>query len=333
MTCVKMSQKQIEDCSSVCETLAMLNIEVKTTSDLMSIALYAEHEAVRRYARLAETMHRHGNQEAAAMFERMVEEEQAHEHMIEEWAKLEGVELRTDIGPVVWEDPQVPTDYDGEAVDPEYSSPYRALAFAVHNEERAFRFYIYVAATANDETMREHAETLAKEELGHASLLRAMRRRAWRAEKQTGHDEPGVEPRIIHTLADLLSVAASADHCLIDNVETIADSYPELGLFRAATNSILTDTKARLKSAGKPGMDVVRAIESIENYRRKTASLSDDPDALQQRLRTDSDRYFAFYDAVVTHTRDEAVMLAAQKLSESMLERISLLQDITKTES
>ena len=163
MICVKMSQKQIESCPGLCETLAMLNIEVRTTSDLMSIALHAEHEAIRRYARLAEAMHRHGNQEAASMFERMVEEEQAHEDMIKEWAQLEGVELRTDIGPVTWEDPQVPNDYDSEAVDPEYSTPYRALAFAVHNEERAFHFYVYVAATTDDETVREHAETLGIE--------------------------------------------------------------------------------------------------------------------------------------------------------------------------
>ena len=310
----------------------MLNIEVKTTSDLMSIALHAEHNAVRRYVRLAEATQRHGNQEAAAMFERMVEEEQAHEHMIEEWARLEGVELRTDIGPLAWEDPQVPTDYDGEAVDPEYSTPYRALAFAVHNEERAFHFYVYVAATADDASVREHAETLAREELGHAALLRTMRRRAWRAEQQTGRDEPDIEPRLIHTLADLLSVAASADQCLADSVETLTHIRPELGMFSAATHSILMDTEARLKTAGKPGEDVARAIASIENYRRKIAAMKDDPDALQQRLRADSDRCFAFYDAVVTDARDETVMLAAQRLSASMLERIGLLQDTIKAE-
>ena len=60
--------------------------------------------------------------------------------------------------------------------------------------------------------------------------------------------------------------------------------------------------------------------------------MNDDADALQQRLRLDSDRCFAFYDAVVTHAKDEAVMLAAQKLSESMLERIGLLRDSIKTE-
>jgi rubrerythrin len=333
LICVKMSQKQIEDCPGLCETPDMLTTDVRTTSDLMSIALCAEHEAVRRYARLAEAMHRHGNQEAASMFERMFEEEQAHERLIEEWAKLEGVELRTDIGPIVWEDPQLPTDYDNEAVDPEYSSPYRALAFAVHNEERAFRFYIYVAAETHDEAVREYAETLAREELGHAALLRAMRRRAWREEQETGRDEPDVEPHIIHTLADLLSVAVSADQCLADNAEALADSYPELEKFSAATHNILMDTEARLKTVGKPGEDILKAIESIEKHKRKTASMSDDPDALQHRLHSDSDRCFAFYDAVVTHAKDEAVMLAAQKLSESMLERIGLLRDTIKTEN
>lgn len=315
------------------ETLDMLTTDVQTAGDLMSIALCAEHEAIRRYARLAEAMHRHGNQEAASMFERMVEEEQEHERLIEEWAKLEGVELRADIGPVVWEDPQLPIDYDSGAVDPEHSTPYRALAFAVHNEERAFRFYIYVAATADDEAVREYAETLAREELGHAALLRVMRRRAWRVEREAGRDEPDIEPAIIHTLADLLAVAASAEHCLAANLAALADSHPELEKFGAATQSILMYTETRLNTAGKPGKDVARAIESIEDYKRKTALMSDAPDALHQRLYSDCDRCFALYDTVVTHAKDEAVMLAAQKLSESMLERIGLLRDTIKTES
>ena len=297
----------------------------------MSIALYAEHEAIRRYIRLAEAMHNYGNQETASLFERMVEEEQEHERLIEEWAKLEGIKLRTDIGPVKWEDPQVPTDYDSDAVDPAHSTPYRALAFAVHHEERAFLVDTYVAATADDETGREYAETLAREELGHAALLRAMRRRAWRAEREAGHEEPDVAPTIIHTLADLLAVASSAERCLADNLAALANNHPGLEKIRKAARVMLEGIEAQLKSAGNPGENAVKAIESIENYKSKTAAESDDPDALLQRLRADSDRCFAFYDAVVTHAKDEAVMLAAQKLSESVLERIDLLRDTVKT--
>ena len=311
----------------MCETLAMLTADVQTASDLMSIALYAEHEAIRRYTRLSEAMRSHGNREAAMLFERMVEEEQEHERLIREWAELEGIQLRTDIGPVKWEDPQVATDYDSDAVDPAHSTPYRALAFAVHNEERAFHFYTHVAATAADETVREYAETLAREELGHAALLRAMRRRAWRAEKQTVHEEPDINPAAIHTLADLLAVADSAEHCLAESIDALAENYPALEKVRQAANTMRAGIDARLVSSGTPGEEAARAIASIENYKRKLAEKNDNPELMLQRLRSDTDRCFAFYDAVVTHASDEAVMLVAQKLSESVLQRIDLLRD------
>jgi len=310
----------------------MLTNDVQTASDLMSVALCAEREAAHRYTELAEAMHRHGNREVAALFDRMVEEEQAHARLIEEWAELEGIPLSPAIGPVAWEDPQVATDYDSEAVDPAHSTPYRALAFAVHNKERAFHFYTHVAATADDEAVREYAEILAREELGHAALLRTMRRRAWRAERQAGRDEPDIDPAVIHTLADLLALAASAERCLADNLAALAGSHPELEKVSAVTQRLLADTEKRLKTAGRPGKEVARAIESIERYKKKTASMKNEPDALRQRLRSDIDRCFVLYDAVVTHTGDEAVMLAAQKLSESVLERIGLLRDSIKTE-
>jgi rubrerythrin len=306
----------------------MLDIEVHTVGDLMSIALHAEHEAVRRYTRLAEDMHQHGNQEAASLFERMIEEEQGHEHLIEEWARLEGIQLRTDIGPIVWEDPRVPTDYDADAVDPVYSTAYRALAFAVHNEERAFHFYTYVVASTDNETVREYAETLAREELGHAALLRTMRRRAWRLERKAGRDEPDIEPGVIHSLADLLAVAASAEHCLADNINALADGYPELQTVNTALQRELAEIETRLKTVGQPGDAVVAALESIEDYRKKTAAMNSDARTSLQRLCTDSDRCFAFYDAVVRRSTDEDVMLAAQQFSESSLERVGMLRDV-----
>ena len=328
-----MQGKHFQGRLNVCETLEMLTTDVQTASDLMSIALCAEHEAVRRYTLLAETMHSCGNQEAASLFERMVEEEQEHEQLIEEWAKLEGIQLRMDIGPVKWKDPLVPTDYNSEAVDPAHSTPYRALAFAVHNEEIAFRFYTHVAATANDEVVREYAETLAREELGHASLLRAMRRRAWRAEREASYEEPNIEPAIIHTLADLLAVASSAEHCLADDLAALTDSHPDLEKIGKGARVMLAGIEAQLNTAGNPGEDAVRAIQSIEDYKSKTVSVDEAPDVLLQRLCSDSDRCFAFYDAVVTQAKDEAVMLVAQKLSESVLERIRLLRDTLKTET
>ncbi len=311
----------------------MSQTDAQTAGDLMSIAWRTEQEAARRYARLARAMHSYGNRETAALFERMAEEERAHERLIEEWAGLEGIRLRSDIDPIACEDPQVSTEYDDEAVDPVLSTPYRALAFAVHNKECAFGFYTRVAAMAEDAAVCRYAEILAREECGHAALLRTMRRRAWRAERETGHDEPHIDPSVVQTLADLVAVATGAELCLAENQAALADSYPELQRFGDATGGALADISAALDPDGRPGRDAVAAVQSIERYKGTLGSLGGDKEALLQRLYSDSDRCFTFYDAIVTHSEDESVMLAAQKLSESVLERNCLLREVIRTET
>lgn len=306
----------------------MLSVNVQSASELMSIALHAEHEAVRRYTRLAREMRSQGNQEAAALFERMVDEEQQHEHLIEAWSQGEHIQLRTDIGPIVWEDPQVATVYDSEAVDPVRSSTYRALAFAVHNEERAFRFYTHVAANTEDGRVREYAEILAREELGHAALLRAMRRRAWRAERDSSRDEPDIQPGTINSLADLLAVAAGIERCLAGKMSDLSESYPELRETGTATQRSLAAIETRLKAAGKPGAGIADSIAALERYTGKTTAAGNDASQSLQRLCADGDRCFALYDAVVARVQDETVMLAAQELSESALARVHVLQNL-----
>lgn len=305
----------------------MLSTDVQSIGDLLSIALAAERMAVKRYTRLAEAMHEYGNQQAATLFERMIGEEQQHEDVILDWAKLEGVALRTDIGRIAWQDPQVRTDYDSEAIDPAHSTPYRALAFAVHNEERAFRFYAHVAASAEDDALRQFAENLAREELGHAALMRSMRRIAWRAEQQQVSEEPNVDPAIIHSLADLLAVANSAEHCLGSYLSALAEHHPELEPANTLTQQMMASTEAELSNSGRPGGEAAGAVAAIAEHKDRNSALCNDPSALLKRLYQDSDRCFAFYDAVTTNAEDEEVMLAALKLSESALQRIGLLRD------
>ena len=69
-------------------------------------------------------------------------------------------------------------------------TPYRAFALAVENEERAFSFYAYLAAHAEDARIRAEAEKLGAEELRHAALMRRWRRRAYHAERRAGRAEP-----------------------------------------------------------------------------------------------------------------------------------------------
>jgi hypothetical protein len=52
------------------------------------------------------------------------------------------------------------------------------------------------------------------------------------------------------------------------------------------------------------------------------------PDSNLQRLSSYCDRSFAFYDAIVENTTDEAIMLAAQRLTSSALDRIGVMKQI-----
>jgi len=118
----------------------MLSINVKNASDLFSIALQAEREAIRRYTQLMNGMLKGKNESAAALFDRMVTEEKEHERLLLKWMQQEGIDENPNIDPVIWSDPNISTVYNDDARDPFSSSPYKALAFAVHNEEIAFRF-------------------------------------------------------------------------------------------------------------------------------------------------------------------------------------------------
>jgi len=172
----------------------MLSFKVKTTRDLMTIALQAEREAIRRYSELQKKMQQFDNLPATRLFERMVDEEKSHESLLLQWMNKLQLDENPDIGPVSWQDPNVLSIYNSEARDPVYSSPYRALAFAVHNEEIAFSFYTHVAANTDNNEICVFSEVLSREELAHAALLRSARRRAFNTGPQNLQPLPHFNP-------------------------------------------------------------------------------------------------------------------------------------------
>lgn len=311
----------------------MFSNNVKNTSDLMSIALQAEREAIRRYTELTAKMRQANNESAAALFERMVTEEQEHERLLLEWMTQEGIEENPEIEAVKWRDPNISTIYDDEARDPYQSSPYRALAFAVHNEEIAFRFYTHVAAESDNKAVRKYAEILAREELGHAALLRAERRRAYHVERKSKAVEPMFDPRIIHSEVDLLTVALHIDNYLLVSMKNVVEQSSLIGIENI--NTLINDTQKNiseleknlgsLSTAGKDTMAMLESLKSYNIYLDDNAKL---PDSGIKRLWACSDRSFAFYDAVVESTTEEAIMLSAQKLTEMSLDRIGVLKQI-----
>jgi rubrerythrin len=309
----------------------MLSTNVKTTGDLMSIALQAEREAIRRYSQLSTRMREAGNESAAALFDRMVIEEQVHERLLLEWMARESIDENPDIGPVNWSDPQVATTYDDEARNPHRSTPYKALAFAVHNEEIAFRYYTHVAAESDNEVVRKYAEILAREELGHAALLKAERRRAYHAERDTGSAEPVLDPRAIHNEADLLAAAIHIDRSLTDTMGMITADSPQLLALVQETRQQINDNENALGSLAHnskqlPGEDISINLEQLESYNAQMEKKSSSLDSNLQRLSFYCDRSFAFYDAIVENAADESIMLAAQKLTSAALDRIGVLQ-------
>lgn len=306
----------------------MLSTDVQTTEHLMSIALLAEREAIRRYTQLAANMREGQNESAAALFERMVIEEQEHERLLLEWMTQEGIEEDPEIGPISWRDPQVSTTYDDEARDPYYSTPYRALAFAVHNEEIAFRFYTHVAANSENETVREYAEVLAREELGHAALLRAERRHAYHAEREARAVEPRLDPAAIHNESDLLAAAIHIDNHLANEMKIIAATIPEIASLASETRSHITQNKNSLHDKSSPGEDITRNLEQLSLYNAQMEKAAADPDSRVKRLWACCDRSFAFYDAIVETASDETIMLAAQNLTSSALDRIGVLKQV-----
>lgn len=306
----------------------MLITKVETPDDLMTIALQAEREAIRRYSQLVTAMKAGNNNSAAALFERMVSEEKQHEHLLIKWMKHEGLQENPAIAPVKWRDPQVSTIYDEEARDPDYSTPYKALAFAVHNEEIAFRFYTQVAADSVNETVRKYAEILAREELGHAALLRAERRRAYREERETDSVETRLDPRAVHSESDLLTAAIHIDRRLANTMTHLAGNSPEIKQLVRKTQEEIDSYEASLDKTSSENADIVKNLEQVDAYIEKMEKLSSNTDEKLHQLYACCDRSFSFYDEIVSTTRDEKVMLTAQKLASSALDRIAALKEI-----
>ena len=68
------------------------------------------------------------------------------------------------------------------------STPYTAWALAARHRQRAFVFWTYVIALAEDPLIRQTAESFANEALSDGNLWRRERRLAWRTERKTAVD-------------------------------------------------------------------------------------------------------------------------------------------------
>jgi hypothetical protein len=78
--------------------------------------------------------------------------------------------------------------------DSSLSTPYTAWALAARHRQRAFVFWTYVVALAEDPRVRLTAENRAREALSDGNLLRRERRLAWRAERKIAEEDEAAAP-------------------------------------------------------------------------------------------------------------------------------------------
>lgn len=196
---------------------------VKSMDELLAIAYAMEQEAIDGYSKLAEHMRQENRPDMVAVFERLVSEESQHLGQVVHWSeKVRG--RKPDLADLRWEQPDTFDDEDAGAIAPELLSAYRAFSMAVRNEERAFLFWTYVAAQTDRDELREAAERMAREELGHLATLRRERRLAFHAARGAGAAAHAVD------VADLEQQLAR----LIDKAATTAADFVAPDLQAAA---------------------------------------------------------------------------------------------------
>ncbi len=214
--------------------------------ELFALAHAMEQEAANRYEGLAEDMRRQNKKDLAAVFSQLAASEREHVDSVTRWSQSRSGK-DPDPALVHWE---MPEPFDPETVSEVKTSrlitPYRALATAVRNEERAFAFWSYLAAYSEDPEIKKAAEAMAREELGHVAKLRKERRRAYHREhdrKQEGAapahvDARGLELRLAAHLANLQrgldGPAAARTRELLDQTMEMADEAGDFGSFAGA---------------------------------------------------------------------------------------------------
>ena len=158
---------------------------VKSLEELFAIAAAMEQEAATRYAEIAARMRQEGDPALAEVFERLSADERGHLDSVVHWSERTKGQA-PDPARIRWELPETFDDEGAATAHPRLLSAYRVLSMAVRNEERAFAFWSYVAAHAEGAEIRQAAEAMAHEELGHVAILRRERRSAFHAERRHG---------------------------------------------------------------------------------------------------------------------------------------------------
>ena len=203
----------------------------------------------------------------------------------------------------------VPENFDDQEASSFLLTPYRALAIAVRNEERAFAFFCCVASKSATSELQNFAEQMAKDELDHAGLLRRERRKAWRDEGRGS----GATPHPT-TVGELRAEAAAIEAAAATGHSALAATLSTEGDLAAAN---LFATVAAEEAAAAEQLQAAAA--------QPTPRTAAAPRSVIEGLRL-LEYAFERYGDVAEHAADEAVMRDAQGLAERALRRLAYVR-------
>jgi len=279
---------------------------IHDVAELYRVAVAMEQEAARRYEVLARRMDAAGQGELAALFRTLEAQEREHEMGIAGWAQRQGAGA---LGPprFTWHSPEhLDEEAVNEAGGEALMTPVQALDLAVHNEERAFAFYVRIATEAEDEPLRDCAERMASEELAHIARLRLARRRA-------GRPRSAATPRP-QAFAD----TAAAEAWLEVREREAAARLARIG---GQCHSLgLTDLASGLGSAPVSGAGSAAGAEPTPDLAALQAEVNA---ALHE-----TDRAYERLLATAEQAREETLVGLAQQRAEAELQRLAHLNDL-----
>jgi rubrerythrin len=265
---------------------------IASVETLLALARAMEARAAARYRALAAAMRAAGRADLVPLLERLAGEEEAHAAAL----------LARGAGPA--ESAAAGPEAQAEETSPACLTPYGLLALAVQGEERAFAFYSHVAAAAALPAVRALAESLAREELAHAALLRQERRKAFRAAGLGGRAPLEAAAT---SLAALWAAAARLEaEAALQHRRLAEQAGPRAGLLRSLAEE---EAAAAQDYARRIGTQPPRALEG--------------PPA--EDARPPVEVALARYRAIAGRAADAAVAAEADRLAQAAADRLERL--------
>lgn len=249
---------------------------ISMVEDLFALAVAVETEGARRYQDLHHQMRAQGNDELAALFADLCDQEQGHGENVALLAQRAGLGEIPHLS-FLWDDlpeGQMPREMSGAL---------QAVRHALRNEQRTYALYLRIANATHVAEIRRQAELLAGEELDHVALLS---RRELALEDAQQAIQPGVSAQTSRNLDAIRSMAATEAWVSAARRSAQAAALRHRGERRSAAllQDLSESAEARCRSLGvtSPLQDLPYAmlpsndnLSALEILRQEAASTAE----------------------------------------------------------